>query len=517
MSIKEVDYMEYASDGTAQATYVTNASQTNISNASIDDEDMTTIIDWSVSGDAGNGATTQVTFDTKSCMKMTSGNIGQTGRIKDIVIDGTVFSLNLYCDQVGTIANSDQFEFNTGDGTIRLRVAFCSDGLFVYNGAAWVEIGVNLVTQDAWQEWTFKVDWTAQTVDVYLGGVSQATGVDCSNASASNDHSIYLFLAGDTTPNNIVYVDWEKTGSDFFKSLQSYSELTIKTQGSYALKGVAIGESIDQSQLLFTADVGYLGDDGGVLEYRPGQGFKLSVNSIISAIQLRTTNVIGSPTGNWTIRIETDNAGFPSGTLADVNASVVVTPATAGNTVKCSFSTPFSLMGSTQYHIVVLCDNQSDNNRWEISAYTSSVYADGTREYYDGTWHATTSDCYFIIYTLPALNKTLTRTVSPTIDLSGMTLLKYDIRSNRTGSNIKIGLHDSGGTTTETTANILSANTYQTESVDISSVADANKNAIDSVIITQINADAETIYYIDNMYASTGETTTFTPKIFFFD
>jgi hypothetical protein len=101
-----------------------------------------------------------------------------------------------------------------------------------------------------------------------------------------------------------------------------------------------------------------------------------------------------------------------------------------------------------------------------------------------------------------SLNKTLTRTVSPTIDLSDLTQIKLDIRGSRTGSNIKIGIHDSGGTTTEHTANVASANTWQTETWDISGVSNANKDAIDSIIITIVNADAANVFYVDNMYGS---------------
>ena len=101
-----------------------------------------------------------------------------------------------------------------------------------------------------------------------------------------------------------------------------------------------------------------------------------------------------------------------------------------------------------------------------------------------------------------SLNKTLTRTVSPVIDLTGQTKWKFDMRASRTGSNVKIGIHDSGGTTTETTPNITSADTFQTVSVDISGVADANKDAIDSIIITPTNADSANTIYIDNMFGT---------------
>jgi len=103
-----------------------------------------------------------------------------------------------------------------------------------------------------------------------------------------------------------------------------------------------------------------------------------------------------------------------------------------------------------------------------------------------------------------SLNDTLTRTVNPTVDLTGKTSIKYDIYSaSRTGSQIKIGIHDSGGTTTEHTANISSTGAWEEQTWDISAVTNANKDDIDSIIITIVNADAANTFYIDNMFGQT--------------
>ncbi len=113
-----------------------------------------------------------------------------------------------------------------------------------------------------------------------------------------------------------------------------------------------------------------------------------------------------------------------------------------------------------------------------------------------------TQGTYAIKSTAPittSLNKTLTRTVSPTINLSYKTEITFDMRATRTGSNIKIGIHDSGGTTTEITPNITSANVYQTVTWDISGVSNANKDVIDQIIVTIVNADAANTFYLDNM------------------
>lgn len=108
-----------------------------------------------------------------------------------------------------------------------------------------------------------------------------------------------------------------------------------------------------------------------------------------------------------------------------------------------------------------------------------------------------------IAYQDISLNKTLIRALGLPLDLSGKNNFKGFIQSSRTGSNIKIGLHDSGGTTTEVTPNITSADTWQLFDLDISGVSDANKDAIDQIIITIVNADADNTFYLDDFFAVT--------------
>jgi len=101
-----------------------------------------------------------------------------------------------------------------------------------------------------------------------------------------------------------------------------------------------------------------------------------------------------------------------------------------------------------------------------------------------------------------SLNFTLTRNMdSSLIDLSNKTSVTFDIRASRTGSNIKIGLRDSGGTVTEVTPNITSTNVFQSVTMDLSAVSNANKDIVDRIIITILNADAANTFYIDNMTA----------------
>jgi hypothetical protein len=156
---------------------------------------------------------------------------------------------------------------------------------------------------------------------------------------------------------------------------------------------------VDQQQIIADSE-NTLGDIGGV-EMRNAQGFKLSSTLTVTAVEIMEGSAVqGSPTGDWTLRIETDNGGIPSGTLANANASVVVSPPGENTVVKGTFTTPFILTGSTLYWLVVLCDNQSYGVAWSLWVTSPSNYADGKFALSsDGVWTAYNSiDLFFKVY-----------------------------------------------------------------------------------------------------------------------
>jgi len=235
-------------------------------------------------------------------------------------------------------------------------VFFDANKVEIRDGANYVEVGTDLVKEGVsaeWQTWRFLVTLTDTpgegTCDVYLKDSTHnwekvGTAIPCSVTSTVTDGTVYLIQYAHTTNDMLTHVDYLKIYDGLSVPTiiyQSYSESTIKTQGSYSLKGVAV--------------------------------------------------------------------------ITD------------------------------------------------------------------------------------SLNDTLTRTLADNLDLSNSEAIEYDIYALRTGSNIKIGIHDSGGTTTEHTANVASSNTNQTESWDISGVSDANKDDIDSIIITIMNADAANTFYLDDI------------------
>lgn len=219
------------------------------SNADIDDEDMADITDWS-DFDGGNGVSSQVTFDSKSCMKLdaVTAGVGTAAiRRQDIGSFGarSVFSISVYCSLLGLQAADNQFVFTASNGTKTLAVQLASNGMFIFNGAAYVEVGTDIVTQGVWQEWTFDTDWT--NVSVYLNGALVAT-VSCDYTIAGTNGLVNLVQYG-TTVIGLSYIDWFTAGSDFTSPLANWTfsgasssvsrEATIFKAGTYSSKLVS--------------------------------------------------------------------------------------------------------------------------------------------------------------------------------------------------------------------------------------------------------------------------------------
>jgi len=203
------------------------------------------------------------------------------------------------------------------------------------------------------------------------------------------------------------------------------------------------------------ADVNnYIGDDGGT-EKAYAMSFQLSATqakSKIKEIQLYLKKATGTP-GNITVRVETNNAGAPSGTLADANATTTIssfTDTSYGWRV-ASFANSFSLSASTTYWIVAKTSAAANDNNYQWAGDSSSPsYSSGnSASSTDGgsTWSAVTgTDSFFrILGNETSLNKLLITQVggsqvmliasgSPTSQENGdARLYKFD------GSNYTLG------------------------------------------------------------------------------
>ena len=125
------------------------------------------------------------------------------------------FEIHLYHDAIGTRANNDKFIFKADDGTNCFEVQFCSDGLFVYDGSTYNEVGTNLVKQGGsaeWQIWRFVVTM-GSTCDIYLYDSTHdaekvGTNIDCSDSSGSLNGKIEIAQFGHTTNDMITHIDY---------------------------------------------------------------------------------------------------------------------------------------------------------------------------------------------------------------------------------------------------------------------------------------------------------------------
>jgi hypothetical protein len=310
--------------------------------------------------------------------------------------------------------------------------------------------------------------------------------------------------------------------------ISNYSEFDYMEYASHALAQMAyVSDDTGNSEYITQSSDGSattgLGDVSGA-EWRIAQTFTLTETMLITGVSFSFGANNGAPAGNVTARIETlDGSGDPSGSLADANLTKAISP-TPSDWNDFTFTTP-AVLAAGSYAIKLNCDNQTTDNYWTINRVTPSAYSGGLLDYYNGSsWNKLSGyDNTFKIYTAAlqcfsestiknqgnyslkvlametdSLNDTLTRTIGSPIDLSGRDEIKFDIYASRTGANIKIGIHDSGGTTSEKTYTVIASNTWETVTWDISAVADADKDAIDSIIITILNADADNTFYIDN-------------------
>ncbi len=130
------------------------------------------------------------------------------------------------------------------------------------------------------------------------------------------------------------------------------------------------------------------------------QSFEVTGTQTVETVDLWLKKV-GSPTGTMTLRIETDNSGEPSGTLADANLTTTVAESGLGTSyadVSFTFSTPASISGSTTYWMVLSTDrsaSESNYVHWGADG-SSPGYANGQMmSEASSSWSAESKDAVF--------------------------------------------------------------------------------------------------------------------------
>jgi len=130
------------------------------------------------------------------------------------------------------------------------------------------------------------------------------------------------------------------------------------------------------------------------------QGFQLTEAVSVLSVKLWLKKV-ASPTGNLTVKIQTNSGGSPSGTPVTNGTSNTVAASSLSTSygyITFTFSTPPSLSASTQYHIVLeTADSQSNTNYVVWGADGSSPgYASGEmKRERAAAWSAESKDAVF--------------------------------------------------------------------------------------------------------------------------
>lgn len=131
--------------------------------------------------------------------------------------------------------------------------------------------------------------------------------------------------------------------------------------------------------------------------YREAQSFLLSGTSTVTTFSLKFLVNVGSPAGTVTVRIETDNAGLPSGTLADSNLTVDFVP-TASSVNSVNFASSGTIAAGTYWLVAQSTIVQTNGNAWILGIKSLNPYPDGINAYYDTMWNAfPTFDEYFTV------------------------------------------------------------------------------------------------------------------------
>ena len=169
-----------------------------------------------------------MTFDGAHCLKLFQAtNNGEAKRTQDIGTypnDRCVISTRLYVNTVGSHSSLQgiYLQFTGVDDsadTWTLRAKWSSDGLFIFDGSGWNEVGSGAVDLDTWIEWTFDCknlgDVDTATVDIYKNGVLVEAGLDMSwkNAGGYVDGLMVLFTDTWFTANVDAYFDYVSIGT----------------------------------------------------------------------------------------------------------------------------------------------------------------------------------------------------------------------------------------------------------------------------------------------------------------
>jgi hypothetical protein len=533
-----IDYMEYATDSTAQGAYVTSATAYT---SQYPTAQSSTYVKATTEYDANLMAY----FATDPTISLTGTNVDR-----------------VWTGGAGVTTNQ-RFHIDLGSSKIINRIRY--DNYHV-SGAETARGVNNFILQGS--------DTASGTFDdlVYAndGGWTQITGLSQStfdeHTAADTADTKYITITGNTTAYRYYAFKFaDNHGGPVIglrdvrlqtTALNSFSESTIKTQGDYALKLEATTDALNETVTKTLTG-------GDILDLTGKNTIKLDARSTGtgSNMELSIRDSGNENSGNLFIEAETD--------ITDKNGTHTITAVADAALSTAQYSgynnstKSVLLNGSTQYLTVpahsdfdfgtgdytidlwywgdtndgseyerLIDIEKSDStdgylilNIFPITGYTRISTVDGsvisgTTSIVDSTWHhialvrnGTTNTLY-----VDGVSEGTPITDQTAVTAGGVWVGKSALGTaylNGYVDNIRIvkgtALWTSGFNLTDAellyakyqthTINISSADTYQTDSWDISGVADADKDAIDQLQLKVLNEDSARDYYLDNIYA----------------
>lgn len=177
-------------------------------------EDGNTISNWT-DNDVGTGESSETTFTGLSTFRFHGGtNSGDNARRTRTVTASTSYNVEIktYFATLGAVTSNDYAWMDIYNGVIRFRTRWSTDGIEVFNGANWLEVGVNSVSTGTWTVWKFFVTGavaTASYVDVYKDSSPLGLQFSCANASTASSGQVDLVAnAGGSASRSDWYMDY---------------------------------------------------------------------------------------------------------------------------------------------------------------------------------------------------------------------------------------------------------------------------------------------------------------------
>lgn len=357
-----------------------------IGSGGVYDDDCASLAGWT--NNDVSGTSTQETYEDRDCFTFTVAAAGgghQAEMYRDVGAIGDSFAVQarIKHDDVGTTEDRDHFELLVDNGTIILRARFGTNGLFIYDGSSWNEVGVNVVENDVWTVWRFVVDGSSggsEIVDVYKDNFLVASGVDCSDVSSSSDGVVTFRQGGEVTNGVTSYLDFIKI-SDGDPELTGECYIATETviQSDYAIKTRAevqgsSGETFDVDGLTLVIQV-----DGGSSQTVTLSGADLTAAQIINQINATLS-------GGTAYEYTTGKVAIRSDSYYKTGSIQVLSMSTADTVLGLPNSIAFGTDGTVASAVLQLGDIEpsvttpiaSGSGIYDHTSYPVLVYRKGT-------------------------------------------------------------------------------------------------------------------------------------------